>query len=102
MAHHHSVLTLVGRWYTRQLATSLHAQSSMLPPTEPVPKPARVRPMPAFGCFALLILAGLAGAFAVGGSFWGWMTTGALLVIGGLALAIYLLRRNTQLPPEGQ
>ena len=55
-----------------------------------------MRPMPVFGCVAFVVLAGLAGAFAVGGSFWGWIGLGALLLIGGVAVIIYFIRQNTR------
>lgn len=63
------------------------------------PTPPRVRPMPAFGCFALILIAGIAGALAVGGSFWAWAVVGTLIVVAGIALVIYLARKNTRVPP---
>lgn len=65
------------------------------------PPPPRVRPMPVFGCLALILVAGVAGALAVGGSFWAWMAVGGLFVVAGIALVIYLARKNTRVPPPG-
>lgn len=65
------------------------------------PPPTRVRPMPVFGCLALIVVAGVAGALAVGGSFWAWMAVGGLFVVAGITLAIYLARKNTRVPPAG-
>lgn len=68
---------------------------AMPPPTS------RLRPMPVFGCLALIAVGGVAGALAVGGSFWAWMAVGALIVVAGIALVIYLARKNTRVPPAG-
>lgn len=68
-------------------------------PAAPPRKPP-VRPLPAFGCFALILFGGIAGALAVGGSFWSWMVVGTLIVVAGIVLVIYLARKNTRLPPE--
>lgn len=65
------------------------------------PPPPRVGPMPVFGYLALIVVAGLAGALAVSGSFWAWIVVGALIVVAGIALVIYLARKNTRVPPSG-
>lgn len=55
--------------------------------------------MPAFGCLALSVVTGGAGALAVGGSFRAWIAVGGLIVLAGVALVIYLARKNTRVPP---
>lgn len=55
--------------------------------------------MPAFGCLALFVVAGGAGALPVGGSFRAWIAVGGLIVLAGVALVIYLARKNTRVPP---
>ena len=55
-----------------------------------------MKPLPVFGCAALLILAAVAGALAVGGSFWSWIVVTALVLIVGIAVVIYLARRNSR------
>ena len=48
----------------------------------------------AFVVFGFVILLAAVIMLAVGGSFWGWMATGALVLLGGLALVVHLARRN--------
>lgn len=69
-------------------------------PSAPPPS-SRLRPMPVFGCFMLIVLGAIAGALAVGGSFWGWVGVATLLLIAGVAVIIYFGRKNTRLPPSG-
>ena len=47
-----------------------------------------------FGCLLLVVLLAIVAAVGVGGSFWGLITAGSLLVIGGIVLAIVLYRRG--------
>lgn len=47
-----------------------------------------------FLIFGFVILLTAALLLAAGGSFWAWMTVGALVIIGGLGLVIVLARRN--------
>jgi glucose dehydrogenase len=56
------------------------------------------RPFPIFGCLLLVIIAAIAGALAVGGEFWSWTVLGAIAVVAGIALVIYLARRNRTTP----
>jgi hypothetical protein len=55
---------------------------------------AEKRPFPILGCLIIVVLAAIAGALAVGGEFWSWTVLGAIAVVGGIALVIYLARRN--------
>lgn len=72
----------------------MQPDTNMSPPRRPA-----IRPMPVFGCLALLVVAAVAGALAVGGSFWAWMTVAGLILVAGIALVIFLIRQNTRTPP---
>lgn len=70
----------------------------MSPTVEPRPGRSPLRPMPVFGCLALIVLAGMLAMVAVGGSFWAWMALAVLILVAGVALVIYLARRNARSP----